>query len=625
MGGAVSSGRNNNELIDNLMEGNYIRSPMVERVFRALDRADFMTPENRDQAYKDLAWRDGPLHLSSPCIYSEVMEGLELRPGLSFLNIGSGTGYLSTMVGLVLGSGGISHGVEINQTVVEYATTKNRQFIENSPTLDDFDYCEPKYYLGNGLCLAPLQAPYDRVYCGAGCPEEYTNYFKQLIRIGGILVMPLNDTLLQVKRVGDNEWVSRSMLNVSFVTLKLPTTDPPTELIKLDEQTPPRLQLLSRASVRRAMRLGVLRRNPELQEPPSGPRDPRPSRSLRHMRHCPRRICIPVDERPGRFDMLHDLDRENGANEMNALLSLVLSMGDNRVAGALRFDSPSESSADEGSQDEAQDEEQPQQNRDREPNFDANADEDAVDEASDRRVDVVFRSFLNIRRRNLSQNGNDTQGRSLTFEFLEAEPATSQEPGDNGAPPDPKQCTSTNSEVPADVEVYFDNNAELPGTSKTEMEWEESKTDGKREQTSDDDTESISKGTEEKRKKLDSGIGEENSPSSSSPEKTEKSDESEICEDSHPSDSHTEDTEAASGEGRHRSKRTRLLRPASSTDEDGSDDGLGSPHRRHKKRASQGGDARRVRLSILMKRAIKELPLPYALKKYVNYGRCFQF
>lgn len=38
------------------------------------------------------------------------------------------------------------------------------------------------------------------------------------------------------------------------------------------------------------------------------------------------------------LNVLHDLDSENGANEMNALLSLVISMGHNRVAGALRFD-----------------------------------------------------------------------------------------------------------------------------------------------------------------------------------------------------------------------------------------------------------------------------------------------
>lgn len=68
----------------------------------------------------------------------------------------------------------------------------------------------------------------------------------------------------------------------------------------------------------------------------------------------------------------------------------------------------------------------------------------------------------------------------------------------------------------------------------------------------------------------------------------------------------------------------------SSTDEDDideyfEDDGPYGLRRRQKKPPNNGENARRVRLSIVMKRAVKELPLPYALKKYVNFGRCFQF
>ena len=43
MGGAVSSGNSNAELVDNLCREAYITQPEVEKVFRSVDRADFMT------------------------------------------------------------------------------------------------------------------------------------------------------------------------------------------------------------------------------------------------------------------------------------------------------------------------------------------------------------------------------------------------------------------------------------------------------------------------------------------------------------------------------------------------------------------------------------------------------
>lgn len=100
----MSAGEDNDDLIDNLKEAQYIRTERVEQAFRAIDRGDYYLEGYRDNAYKDLAWKHGNIHLSAPCIYSEVMEALKLQPGLSFLNLGSGTGYLSTMVGLILGN-----------------------------------------------------------------------------------------------------------------------------------------------------------------------------------------------------------------------------------------------------------------------------------------------------------------------------------------------------------------------------------------------------------------------------------------------------------------------------------------------------------------------------------------
>ncbi|XP_075383768.1 protein-L-isoaspartate O-methyltransferase domain-containing protein 2 isoform X2 [Tenrec ecaudatus] len=222
MGGAVSAGEDNDELIDNLKEAQYIRTERVEQAFRAVDRADYYLEEFKDNAYKDLAWKHGHIHLSAPCIYSEVMEALDLQPGLSFLNLGSGTGYLSSMVGLILGPFGVNHGVELHSEVTEYARRKLDLFIKTSDSFDKFEFCEPSFVTGNCLEISPDCTQYDRVYCGAGVQKEHEDYMKNLLKVGGILVMPLEEKLTKITRTGPSAWETKKILAVSFAPLIQP-------------------------------------------------------------------------------------------------------------------------------------------------------------------------------------------------------------------------------------------------------------------------------------------------------------------------------------------------------------------------------------------------------------------
>ena len=109
---------------------------------------------------------------------------------MSFLNIGSGTGYLSTMVGLLIGPYGINHGIEIYPENVEFAYKRQEQFKGKSLWYDPVHYCEPYFVVGNGLLLSPGNILYDRIYCGAACPTEHAQLMKNMLAIGGRLVMP---------------------------------------------------------------------------------------------------------------------------------------------------------------------------------------------------------------------------------------------------------------------------------------------------------------------------------------------------------------------------------------------------------------------------------------------------
>lgn len=256
MGGAVSAGEDNDDLIDNLKEAQYIRTDRVEQAFRAIDRGDYYLEGYRDNAYKDLAWKHGNIHLSAPCIYSEVMEALKLQQGLSFLNLGSGTGYLSTMVGLIIGPFGVNHGVELHKDVVEYARERLEEFIKSSDSFDKFEFCEPHFVVGNCLEISSDSHQYDRIYCGAGVQKDHENYMKVMLKVGGILVMPIEDQLTQITRTGQSSWESKNILAVSFAPLvqQSRTDGSKPDAVVLPSLTVRSLQDLARIYIRRTLR-----------------------------------------------------------------------------------------------------------------------------------------------------------------------------------------------------------------------------------------------------------------------------------------------------------------------------------------------------------------------------------
>ncbi|VDN58267.1 unnamed protein product [Dracunculus medinensis] len=199
MGLGASSCRDNDDLIDKLVEGKLVTSKSVELV----DRSLFFPNDSKSFAYKDVAWKSvagspGHLHISAPCIYANVLEHLELEKGLSFLNVGSGTGYLNTVVGFFLGSNGLNHGIELHPNIVEFARARVFDFLIR-PEVQCYDWAIPSYSSGNGLMLHPIyNCKYDRVYCGASVPESHRESLWDLLKVGGVLVMPFDDQVIMM-------------------------------------------------------------------------------------------------------------------------------------------------------------------------------------------------------------------------------------------------------------------------------------------------------------------------------------------------------------------------------------------------------------------------------------------
>ncbi|ELU14063.1 hypothetical protein CAPTEDRAFT_197057 [Capitella teleta] len=165
---------------------------------------------------------------TSLCINAKVMESLKLGPGLRFLNLGSGTGYLSTLAGLSIGTSQYrsNHGVEHQTDVVQYARERLESFKNTCIAFDEFEFGEPQLTVGNCLLSA-----FSTIYCGAACPLEQESFMKNLLKMGGILVMPLDGQLVQITRISDSSWETKGVLSVRFTSLVIPSKEKPMEAV----------------------------------------------------------------------------------------------------------------------------------------------------------------------------------------------------------------------------------------------------------------------------------------------------------------------------------------------------------------------------------------------------------
>eukprot|EP00590_Aulacoseira_subarctica_P007705 CAMPEP_0172418464 /NCGR_PEP_ID=MMETSP1064-20121228/4943_1 /TAXON_ID=202472 /ORGANISM="Aulacoseira subarctica , Strain CCAP 1002/5" /LENGTH=527 /DNA_ID=CAMNT_0013157409 /DNA_START=99 /DNA_END=1682 /DNA_ORIENTATION=+ len=207
-----SSGSNNEEMVDNLKKFGAIRSPAVEQAFRSVDRKHFLPPGLVSSAHSDVPLKEGNIHISAPHIYGAVVEALDLESDScqTFLNIGSGTGYLSSIVAEILGIKSLNYGIEIHPDVVEHSKMSidkwfcARRQLQIS-TQHSNDILHLQIIHGNGLhvdsAVGEAIAGFDRIYVGAALDDADLSKVTVLLAPNGILVAPVDDDLIKITRI----------------------------------------------------------------------------------------------------------------------------------------------------------------------------------------------------------------------------------------------------------------------------------------------------------------------------------------------------------------------------------------------------------------------------------------
>ncbi len=178
-------------LVNYLVEQQAVMSDPLKAAFAAIDRRDFVLPLFREEAYGDYPLPIGHGQtISQPAVVALMLELLQVRPGQTVMDVGSGTGYTSLLLAELVGPKGHVYGVEVVPEVLamgkaNLAKYANYTWVTTEPA-------------GSQLGL-PERAPFDRILVSAAAPAVPTELLDQL-SLGGILVMPIGQSIFKIIR-----------------------------------------------------------------------------------------------------------------------------------------------------------------------------------------------------------------------------------------------------------------------------------------------------------------------------------------------------------------------------------------------------------------------------------------
>ena len=186
-----------------------VRNPRVLAAMRKVPRHLFVDPAQRSEAYEDHPLPiPGNQTISQPYMVARMTELLAPRAGDRVLEIGTGSGYQSAVLGELAGE---VYTIEIVPELARLAAERLKELGYSNVTVRE----------GDGYRGWPEKAPFDGIIVTAA-PERIPEPLLDQLAVGGVIVIPVGGFFQELKvfRKGpDGKITEKDILPVRFVPM----------------------------------------------------------------------------------------------------------------------------------------------------------------------------------------------------------------------------------------------------------------------------------------------------------------------------------------------------------------------------------------------------------------------
>lgn len=204
------------KLLDNLVGGGYLKTPEIIAAFSAIDRADFVLPEDKWRAYENhaLPIKAGQT-ISQPATVAIMIELLAPKAGDKILEIGSGSGWQMAILAKIAGEKGKVFAIERIKELFDYGKANVEKYNLIKKGIMEV-YCQDAT---SGL---PEEAEkiggFDGVIAAAA-GEKVPEAWKEQMKIGGRLVLPVKNSVWLIVKKSETEFEEKEFPGFAFVPL----------------------------------------------------------------------------------------------------------------------------------------------------------------------------------------------------------------------------------------------------------------------------------------------------------------------------------------------------------------------------------------------------------------------